>query len=50
MKKHSQKLALARETLAQLEPSHLPRVAAGISTPVGCTHPCPVSLSCPRIC
>ncbi len=50
MRKHQQKLALAKETLAHLEPSHLPRVAAGISTPNGCTHPCPVTISCVRGC
>jgi hypothetical protein len=49
MRKHPQKLALAKETLTQLEPHHLPRAAAGVSTPVGCSHPCPVTLSC-RVC
>jgi hypothetical protein len=50
MKKTAKRLVLSKETVASLEASRLSQVAAGISTPEGCTHPCPVSLSCPRIC
>lgn len=50
MKKSSKRLDLSRETLAAMEGGQLPRAAAGYSTPNGCTHPCPVTLTCVTPC
>ncbi|MBV8201162.1 MAG: hypothetical protein JOZ15_11120 [Acidobacteria bacterium] len=50
MKKPAGKLILGKETLAALEGRRLQEAAAGYSSPNGCTHPCPVTLTCIRTC
>jgi hypothetical protein len=50
MKKQAQKLVLSKETVAFLEAGGLREAAAAYSTPQGCTHPCPVTLTCIRTC
>jgi hypothetical protein len=50
MKKQAKRLLLSKETLAPLEAGRLPPAAGGsISANDGCSHPCPVTLTC-RVC
>jgi hypothetical protein len=50
MRKRPKKLELSKETLASLAASHLEQAAAAYSSPNGCSHPCPVTLTCHRTC